>query len=88
MLGRNAEEVLVDNYKLLGFLETYINQNTGEIVVLGDPLDGHNCDELGCGSVGPHVMARFRLTRHQPDAAINSETAGQALPAARVMPSR
>lgn len=73
-----------NNYKLLGFLETYINQNTGEIVILGDPLDGHNCDELGCGSVGPHVMARFRLTPLQADAARQGTTEQLALPAAQL----
>jgi hypothetical protein len=70
--------VIPDNYKLLGFLETYINQNTGEIVILGDPLDGHNCDELGCGSVGPHVMARFRLTPLAPDAACTPAGDGES----------
>lgn len=33
-----------------------------EIIVLGRPKpddDSHNCDALGCGSVGPHVLYRF-----------------------------
>jgi len=33
-----------------------------EIIVLGRPKpndDSHNCDVLGCGSTGPHVLYRF-----------------------------
>jgi hypothetical protein len=40
-----------------------------EVVVLGVPFDTedethplfHNCDAMGCGSVGPHVVLRARL---------------------------
>lgn len=33
-----------------------------EFVVCGWPEEGedHSCDAMGCGSIGPHVIARFK----------------------------
>jgi len=45
----------------------------GMLVICGDPFEAwpeshdqnddhpHNCDQMGCGSVGPHVLYRFPL---------------------------
>lgn len=46
-----------------------VHVNAHEIVVLGVPFDTedekdplfHNCDAMGCGSVGPHVVLRAQL---------------------------
>ena len=48
-------------------IEAYITEE--EVVVCGEsPYDEdlpeeeqHNCDEMGCGSLGPHVLYRFWL---------------------------
>ena len=48
-------------------VEAYLTDT--EVVVCGEaPYDEdlpeeeqHNCDEMGCGSIGPHVLYRFRL---------------------------
>lgn len=51
-----------------GAQEVYVGK--GLVVVCGDPSECaascdhescHNCDAMGCGSVGPHVIARYRL---------------------------
>lgn len=52
----------------------------GIVLVMGTPPDeeggdetpSHNCDEMGCGSVGGHVLERYRL------APLNSAAAAQA----------
>ena len=39
------------------------------LVLLGVPVDGrHNCDEMGCGSVGPHVLAYAEIVKEDMDA--------------------
>ena len=48
-----------------GFYQINAYSNGSIIVVLGTPDDElpdehpltHNCDDMGCGSVGPHVVA-------------------------------
>lgn len=57
--------------------EFVMHRETGVCVVLGRPPDTglnedspfyHNCDAMGCGSVGDHVIARFTIepvVRHQ-----------------------
>lgn len=47
-------------------VEAYLTER--EVIVMGDPPDedeltedGHNCDAMGCGSVGSHVLYRFKL---------------------------
>ena len=32
-------------------------QKGSQVVLLGSPDETHNCDYMGCGSVGPHVLA-------------------------------
>jgi hypothetical protein len=52
--------------------------NGREIVILGFPpqddelpegAQGHSCDEMGCGSVGPHVVAIIDLPEEVPQLA-------------------
>jgi len=62
--NRKANENLPDGYEAV---EAYANDK--EVVVMGTPDsddESHNCDALGCGSIGSHVIARFSLTRSQP----------------------
>ena len=50
-----------------GYQEVEAWTNDKEVVVLGDPPDedehpnAHNCDQMGRGSFGPHVIARTAL---------------------------
>jgi hypothetical protein len=43
----------------------------GRLYIIGRPPSdddeetGHNCDAMGCGSAGPHVLARIELTPEQ-----------------------
>jgi len=37
-----------------GVFEVYTNGDT--VVLLGDPEEAHNCDQMGCGSVSNHVI--------------------------------
>ena len=52
---------LPDGFCKLPATEVYTNGDT--IVILGIPdsenedEESHNCDQMGCGSVGPHVIA-------------------------------
>jgi hypothetical protein len=51
-----------------GFVEfnvqsAFINHQTGEIVLLGIPEDGHNCDEMWCGSLDHVVCRAISLSR-------------------------
>lgn len=54
-------------YWKLNATEVYTNGEA--LVILGIPSEieddetGHNCDEMGCGSVGPHVIAIGSLGR-------------------------
>ncbi len=53
--------------------EVVVNPATGMLVVFGAPLDTeepppdsdrwHSCDEMGCGSLGPHVLLVAQVTR-------------------------
>lgn len=52
-------------------VEAYMTER--EVIIMGDPPDGddlsedaHNCDAMGCGSVGSHVLYRFK----RPDAKV------------------
>ena len=56
-----------EGYRKLNAAAVYTN---GEmLIVLGHPSDiedeseetGHNCDQMGCGSFGPHVIAYGRF---------------------------
>lgn len=57
-----------DNYGKV----TAVDVTAREIVVLGTPADeqgeesGHNCDALGCGSTGPHVLWRGPVVFARP----------------------
>lgn len=45
------------------FVEAY--KTDKEIIVLGEPEtddESHNCDEMGCGTFGPHVLYRFPIS--------------------------
>ena len=54
-----------EGYRKLRAIEVWTNGDT--LVVLGQPPDedendpeaeyGHDCDVMGCGSFGPHVIA-------------------------------
>jgi hypothetical protein len=33
----------------------------GRIVITGTPVASHNCDQMGCASAGPHVIAYGKL---------------------------
>lgn len=44
----------------------------GEIIITGNPKEhtdydeelGHNCDQMGCGSVSSHILMRFEKPNH------------------------
>jgi hypothetical protein len=39
--------------------------NGHEMIVTGEPFTAdHNCDEMGCSSIGPHVVFRQRCSFH------------------------
>lgn len=61
-----AETVPTGFVKLERVSEAYISKDW--IVLLGYPEsddENHNCDVMGCGSTGPHVLFRFALAeRH------------------------
>ena len=50
-----------------GYIQVEAWMNDAEIVVMGDPPSEeqdpdckiHHCDSMGCGSFGPHVIARI-----------------------------
>lgn len=55
-----------------GFIKlqaTEVWRNLDTLIVLGVPVDcdgeevDHNCDWMGCGSVGPHVIAIGRIVK-------------------------
>ena len=52
-------------------VEAYVTAR--EIIVMGwpdfdDPNEDHNCDAMGCGSVGSHVIYRVPLPNDQAEA--------------------
>lgn len=44
-----------DGFERIGDSEVYVKDDL--IVMLGTPGDNHNCDEMGCGSAGMHIVA-------------------------------
>ena len=56
-------------FRRLDAHEVFVNDTM--LIVTGVPdecedeesPDAHNCDAMGCGSVGPHVICRARLVR-------------------------
>jgi len=60
-----------EGYHKLNATEVYTNGDT--LVVLGvpdseneDEETGHNCDQMGCGSIGPHVIAYGKFLYGDP----------------------
>lgn len=47
-----------------------VNRHTGDVILFGFPINDepHNCDEMGCGSTGAHIIARFRMPPVAADA--------------------
>ncbi len=56
-------------WRYLPVTAVYINE-AGKLVILGDPdlVPGHNCDQMGCGSLD-HVIFRTDV----PEYWLNSE---------------
>lgn len=63
--------VLPDGWEEVPAVAVYCRPETGDVIIMGFPdSEGgelHNCDEMGCGSVGPHILARCRVA--SPDLA-------------------
>ncbi len=55
------------NEATTGWQPVLAYSNGTRVVVFGQPVDcddeegGHNCEEMGCGSAGAHVVGRFTL---------------------------
>ena len=50
-----------DGFVGLDIYGAYINYETREIVLLGEPEPAHDCDFMGCGSFD-HVLVRSNLS--------------------------
>lgn len=57
---------LPEGWEQMPVTAAYCKPGTGEVILCGYPdSEGgelHSCDEMGCGSVGLHVLARCQLT--------------------------
>ena len=49
----------MERYQYMAMIE----ETEDEVCVLGRPLMGHNCDAMGCASIGAHVLHRFRKNK-------------------------
>lgn len=61
------EEYLGEGAKLLADGCAVVEDSKGRIFVVGSPVDEdleedlqHNCDAMGCGTVGPHIIKIFK----------------------------
>ena len=55
------------DYIPAGFWKINAFTNGYQIVVLGSPPNHHNCDQMGCGSVGDHVLCRIPIMYPVPE---------------------
>jgi hypothetical protein len=51
----------------LEWVDVAVYRKENRLVILGIPDEGHNCDYMGCGSVGPHVIAHATLENHNTE---------------------
>jgi len=87
---------VVDLRNISAGVEVYINDSTvsGQwvaqaLLANGEWDDIRGIDHSPLGALENWIVSyNSRLTRHQPDAAINNQNEGQAIPAARAIPSR
>jgi len=57
--------------------DVWWDEKRSSLFVFGDPDEegGHNCDEMGCGSCGPHLIARLLVSSKNEKYMKNAEVA-------------
>lgn len=56
-------QIIPEGWAEIEVLEAYRKGRL--LVLLGEPIEEHNCDQMGCGSVSNHVIAYAEITNGQ-----------------------